>query len=240
MAVVIMILMAIFGTINFLIKDQDASFTFYLNELVFLGAIYTSMFFKDWSFKARSVALAILPASALEKILLVLFYTVVVFIPLFTIVFFSSIIGILKILNKDSLFVFFDSYRGLSPIAALVLYAILPYVFVQSLILLCSVWFKKMQFLIAFSVYAILAVGTVYLNSIYIESMLSFGGIRPSIIKQLMFFPLDISYWGGNTNMRTQMVTRSELITVISAIVLMISTILFYLGSYFKLKEKEV
>jgi hypothetical protein len=240
MAVVIMILMAIFGIFNLLIQDQDASFTYYLNEMVFLGAIYTSMVFKDWSYKARSVSLLILPATALEKILLVMFYTVVVFIPLFTIVYFASLFGILKILNKDSLFVFFDQYHGLSPITALLLYAILPYVFVQSLILLCTVWFKKMQFLIAFALYAILIGGSFFLNPYYIERLLSFGGIRPEIIKQLVFFPLDISYWGGNKKMLTQMVTRSDLITLISAIVLMISTILFYMASYFKLKEKEV
>ena len=235
-----MILPAIFKRISLPIYNQDFEFNAFTTFLLLIGGMFTAMFFNEWSFKSRSVSLIVLPASALEKILLVLFYTVVVFVPIFTILYFSSNFVVFKIIREDIYFTLLEPYRGLSIIPAILLYAVLPYVFFQSIVLLFSVWFKKSQALIAFGVIALLMIGATIWNTYFIYSLIRVGDLLPNVSKQLVFFPLDVSYWDNDSKIHTMLIARSILITPISAIVLMISTLLFYLASYFKLKEKEI
>jgi len=238
--IIVMIISALFGTIIISFLNQDLMFNILSNFLVLFGGIYTAMFFKDWSYKVRSASLVMLPASTFEKILLVLFYAVVVFVPLFTLIYFGHLYGLSKIFHKDKLFLILDQYRGLSPIPAILIYAVLPYIFFQSIVLLFSVWLKKNQFIIAFVLFAILMIGVGIWNAYFIRSLISVGDGFPTVSKQLVFFPLDASYWDNNSKIRTQLITSNNLVLQISVIVLTISTLLFYMASYFKLKEKEI
>ena len=61
----------------------------YINTLVIVGGVYTGLFFRDWTHKARAVSLLMLPTTAFEKIALVVFYAVILFIPLFTFAFYG-------------------------------------------------------------------------------------------------------------------------------------------------------
>jgi len=239
-SIIVMLIAAIFGTIILTFRNQDLMFNIFSNFLVLFGGIYTAMFFKDWSYKARSVSFVVLPASALEKILLVLFYAVVVFVPLFTLIYFGHLYGLSKILHQDKLFLILEQYRGLSPLPAILIYAVLPYMFFQSIVLLFSVWFKKNQFMIAFVLFALLMLGVGIWNAYFIRSLISVGDGLPTVSKQLVFFPLDVSYWDSDSKIRTMLITKNIVVLQISVIVLTISTLLFYLASYFKLKEKEV
>jgi hypothetical protein len=239
-AVILMILPAIFKRISLPIHNQDFEFNAFETFLFIVGGMFTTKFFNEWSFKSRSVSLIVLPASALEKILLVLFYTVVVFVPIFTIVYFGSNFVIFKIFKQVNYFTLFEQYRGLSTIPAILLYSVLPYIFFQSIVLLFSVWLKKRQTLIAFGFILLLIIGVTIWNSYFIQSLIRVGDSLPSVSRQLVFFPLDVSYWENDSKIRTLLITRNSLIMPISVIVLTISTLLFYMASYFKLKEKEL
>ena len=239
-AVILMILPAFFKRISLPSQNQDFEFNAFTTFLLVIGGMFTTMFFNEWSFKSRSVSLIVLPASALEKILLVLFYTVVVFVPIFTILYFSSNFVIFKIIKEVNYFTFLEQYRGLSTIPAILLYAVLPYIFFQSIVLLFSVWLKKSQILIALGFIALLMIGVTIWNSYFIHSLIRVGDSLPSVSKQLVFFPVDVSYWENDSKIRTLLITRNNLIMTISVIVLTISALLFYVASYFKLKEKEI
>jgi len=239
-SVILMILPAIFKRISLPIQNQDFEFNAFTTFLLVIGGMFTTMFFKEWSYKSRSVSLIVLPASALEKILLVLFYTVVVFVPIFTILYFGSNFVIFKIFKQVNYFTLLEQYRGLSTTPAILLYAVLPYIFFQSIVLLFSVWLKKSQTLIAFGFIALLMIGVTIWNSYFIHSLIRVGDSLPSVSKQLVFFPVDVSYWENESKIRTLLITRNNLIMPISVIVLTISALLFYVASYFKLREKEI
>lgn len=239
-SIIVMILPTIFRIITLFYHDQEFEFNVYITFLVLIGGIYTTIFFKDWTNKSQSLSVIMLPASAIEKILLILFYTVVVFVPVFTIVYFSSNFIVLKVLKHSNFLSYFEQYRGLSFIPAIILYAILPYIFFQSIVLLFSVWFKKYQVLIVFGLFALLLIGVTYWNFYFIHSLIREGDGLPNVSKQIVFFPLDVSYWDNDSKIRTLLITRNILVLQISVIVLTISTLLFYMASYFKLKEKEI
>jgi len=212
----------------------DTVFLSYVIFLVLIGGVYTVMFFKEWTYKARAVSLLMLPASALEKLALVLFYSVIVFIPVFTAVFYTSCLAFSKIFNPGMPFIFIDQCRGLSPLPALILYAFLPYAFFQSLVLLFAICLKKRQAVRALEVIAILFIITAFWNLFYIKWLTGDQGNGMNVFNQFVFFPTVVEYDSSRTKI------ASLLITNVSIIILAISTLLFYIASYFKLKEKEI
>ena len=212
----------------------ETVFLSYVIFLVLIGGVYTGMFFKEWTYKARAVSLLILPATTLEKFALVLFYSVIVFIPVFTVFFYSSCFALSKIFNPGMPFSFIDQYRGLSTFPALILYAFLPYAFFQSLVLLFAICFKKRQTVRALEVIAILFIITTFWNMFYIGWLTGGPGGRVLVLNQFAFFPTVIEYDSSRTKI------TSLLITNVSMIILAISTMLFYIASYLKLKEKEI
>jgi len=222
----------------------ETVFLSYVIFLVLIGGVYTSMFFKEWTYKARAASLLILPATALEKLALVLFYSVIVFIPAFTVVFYSSCTALSKIFNPGMPFSFIDQYRGLSLLPALILYAFLPYAFFHSLVLLFAICFKKRQAVRALEVIAVLFIITAFWNMFYIGWLTGGPGGRVNVFNQFVFFPTVVEYdiffhkIVEYDSSRTKI--TSLLITNVSIIVLAISTLLFYIASYLKLKEKEI
>jgi len=214
--------------------DPEQIFKMYFSSLVLIGGIYTGWFFKKWTHTPRAASLLMLPATAFEKIALVLFYTVVLFIPVFTVVFYGSHFVLSKISNSALPFSFIEQYRGLSPIPALIIYAFLHYAFFQSLFLLFSVWFKERQIVMAFGMIVVVFFIIGLLNIGYVD-LLS-GNDHAVYSNQLGFFPTDLKYSiSGDFRIIT-----SPLIANVNILMLAISTLLLYLVSYFKLKEKEI
>ena len=243
------IILAMFMTVK---NNPEGLFQYYIFSLVLIGGYYTGMFFKNWTYTARASTLLMLPSTAFEKIALVLFYAVIVFIPVFTLFYYGSVYILFKILHSDMQYLFIDQYHGLSPLLAFIVYALLPYTFFQSLVLLFSLGFKKRQTLKALQVIGILFIIILIWNQHYIQWVTG-NSIHSIIISnQLVLFPIEVNYQsdgsgiyrevsgllsGGSGRYRQ---ISSLMIANISIIVLAISTLLFYLASYFKLKEKEI
>jgi hypothetical protein len=173
-----------------------------------------------------------LPASTFEKIILAIFYAVVLFIPVYTIVSVGSYFTISRILNLGKLFTISDIVKYTISFNV-VFKVLLVYTFYHSLFLLMSVWFKKKQFLMALIVIFILMITVFFLNKYYIQWLTgnSWVGISP-----FSLFHSRIEYHQiGHSSEIT-----SNLIANMNTLIYSMMTILFYIASYFKLKEKEI
>ncbi|NWJ51168.1 MAG: hypothetical protein HXX14_09895 [Bacteroidetes bacterium] len=207
---------------------MDQFYTIYLFILVLVGAIYTGSFFKNWTNSARVISLISLPASVFEKIAVIIFYTVILLIPIFTTVFYGSYFLISS-----------ESVNGSLPLSALslkqspLLSILLPFAFFQSLFLLIYIWFQKRQFLITLLVIITSIFIAYFLNRYYIQWLT--GNTRVGI------YPFELFHSRVEYHkIRNGCEITSDLIANMNILIYSIMTILFYIASYFKLKEKEI
>jgi hypothetical protein len=225
---------------------QVQEYPFYVFFLVLIGGIYTSMFYMQWGNRIQVLFFLMLPATAFEKIALYLFYSVIVFIPVFTIVYFGSEFIIQKIMGQISLFSYDQQFHNQSSYPIIATYILIIYLFFQSFFLICAVWFEKRQLTKALGIIMIAYI-IIYFGKFYIQHLT--GVTSVSISNQMVIFPTDIDYRGtGGQSWENYVLVRSVgyykitslLIANISLVVLSVLSMLFYVASYFKLREKEI
>ncbi len=226
-------------------KQSESNFFIYVMSLVIIGGLFTNMFFKEWTYKSRAASILTLPATPLEKLALVLFYSVIVFFPVFTLVYHTNLFIITGIFDSSNQGPFLLEYHGLTPVLSLIVYAFVPYLFFNAMFLLFSICFKKKQTLIAFGVIMFLIIATAIGNMQYIKSFIDLKGIMVNINQQFIFFPTVVEYSNTSriielSNPFTNIKISSLFILNTSIFVVTISTLLFYLASYFKLREKQI
>lgn len=227
----------------YLIENKPAMeevYGFYIIILILIGGIYLSMFFKDWSNTARSSSFLTMPVTALEKIALVLFYSVILFIPAFTIVYYYSCMIMSNILHPEIIFTikkYFEfRINGIydnHPILAITTGVIMPYVFVHSLFLLSTVWFKKMQLLKGLAGIVILFFVFYFWYHYYFQIMIGSDKVD---LKPYDLFPKEIYYRDSEYGFTI----TSHILTNISMLLYTIIPVIIYVATYFKLKEKEI
>ena len=202
----------------------------YIFLMIVTGGIYTGMFFAKWTDKAKGSIYILLPALAFEKIALVFFCTVLIFVPLFTCVFYLESLLLSQIYYPGGEVWFMEQSGEHSNIYTFISDAIVPYLFFQSLFLLLNIWLEKRQTVrvliyLAFSYFAVMMSTALYIQR--------FSGIHSILVREKMvLFPVTVSYSGY--------LFTSPLIANVSVPILFIITILIYMASYFKLKEKEI
>ena len=209
-------------------------YIFYILFLLYSGAIYTGVFLKKWTHKSRATAFLMLPVTAFERIAVVLLFTIVLFIPLFTIIFYGSSLLLFKMSHPMLPFSIGSLFEGGSFLTAFCLYVILPFTLFQSFCLLFAVWLKKGQVFIAMAVIVAFFILNNILVAIYMKGLN--GGIVNFMGNQIALFPDTVSYYSKGNFQKVS----SPLISDISILVYIVMAILFYLVSYFKLKEKEI
>lgn len=232
-SLLIMILPVLWAQI-FRFLDPLNVFNIYMSFLWIIGGLYSSTFFKEWNYKARSESIILLPSTAFEKIALVFFHTIIIFIPVYSFLFYSSWIVLSKLLHPGGPFSYILEYQNLPLFRALIVYVFTPYLFMQSFLLLFSIWFNKRQTVIAFAVFAFAFASSINLCEHYIQYLS--GNHSVNVNNYLLFFPIDIWYYGEGVNLKT----TSQLNLNLGILVLWLVTLLFYMASYFKLKEKEI
>jgi hypothetical protein len=206
----------------------------YVLLMIPVGGLYSGMFFKKWTDKVKGSNYLMLPATVTEKIALVFFYTIVVFIPLYTGLFYLESLILHKIYNPDAEMLFIGQTVQYSPIYTFLTEAIVLYVFLQSLFLLFQIWFRKRQ-TVKILIYLYCSFFFVTLCNTYYLKWIS-GSQHIFIDKKFVLFPVTVSYSGY---MDLDLFT-SPLIAGISVPVIILITILIYIAAYYKLKEKEI
>lgn len=233
-SLIVMAIPSVITQLIWYIHDMETLFQYYIFCLVLIGGVYTGMFFKKWTRTASTISFLMLPATALEKIALVLFYTVVLFVPIVTGIVYSSHFVIFKIANPEMTFSISELYDDKSFILAFVFNVLLPYAFFQSIFLLFYVWFKKWQFVIALAVLVILEFIIIIWGRQYIPWLT--GDHQNHISTESMLFPTNITF-----NTAGEYVgIANQLSTDISRFIYVVIILLLYIASYFKLKEKEI
>lgn len=233
-SIIVMFLPAIVLMVIPLRLNPDAIFGMYTGFLGIIGALYTGLFFKDWTYKARAVSSLMMAATTLEKIALILFYSIIVFIPLFTIQYWITSYALLKIFRPEIPYLFLAQFRGFTTLQAFIVFALVPCFFNQSLVLLFTLSFKKRQIVKALVVILLLPIITNMMERYFLQWLTGGSGGAPFISEQFLFFPTLVNYMGSTTKI------SSSLITNVSILIIVVCTLLFYIASYFKLKEKEI
>lgn len=233
-SIVAMIIPAIFIALRYRRYDPQFVYNSYLFFILLFGTLLTAQFFKNWNHTSRTVSLLNLPATAFEKIVLVQFYTVVLFIPVLTILFCGTNLTLYEISNPGMSFLISDLTGKQSLVYAFCSSVLVPYIFIQSFFLLINVWIRKSQYVIAL----VIILGLLITDFIFMNSYMSWltGGVTSLPGSTMMLFPTSVHF---TENGHFQEMT-SKLIFNISTMVYLIMTVLFYTASYFKLKEKEI
>jgi hypothetical protein len=209
-------------------------YTFYIVCLIYTGMIYTGLFFKRWTNKSGAISFLMLPVTVFERIAVVLLFTIVLFIPIFTVVYYYSNLVLFKVLNPSLTFSIASLFKGHTVLSAFCLYVLLPFTLFQSFFLLCLVWFKKNQIFIALAIFVLI----ILINNLLIIKYMN--GITRGVIQINDFFftlfPTSVKFWNDNSWQEIS----SQLISNINYYVYGIMTLFFYMAAYFKLKEKEI
>lgn len=209
-------------------------FSAYIFFMIVTGGVYTGMFFTKWTDKAKGSTYILLPALAFEKIALVFFCTVLIFVPLYTSVFYLESLLLTQIYYPGGEMLFMEQAGEHSNLYTFVSEAIVSYLFFQSLFLLLHIWLKNRQTVRVLIYLAFSYLVVIMCNGLYIQR---FSGNRGAfVIEKSVLFPVTVSYSGfGDYTLFT-----STLIAGISIPVIVIITILIYMAAYYKLKEKEI
>ena len=232
--IIFMIVPSLLYTLLYGRSRVDMFYPFYIFFLVLTGTISTGMFFKNWMHQSRATTLLILPSTPFEKIALVLFYTILVILPVFTFVFYFSNLVLYTSGYPGKPFSMISFYDDHSLIYAIIFRIIIPYAFSQSFFLLCTTWFKKRQIVTGLASSVMILIAVNIWNFSFIKSLTAGMSFFP--VNQFLLFPSSVQYHlqGNSQNI------SSNLIYTISLLVYVIMTVLFFMAAYFKLKEKEI
>jgi hypothetical protein len=200
-------------------KSGDVQKTTYFLSLFVVGTLYASQYFSDLGSRAKASNFLLVPASAFEKVLCALMYTVVLFMVVLTAAYYLIDIMMVAVLKQivtteeagvENVFqVGFFIFRN-----NLVINGMLFFLAIQSAFLLGSVYFKKYSFL------KTIIIGFVAYFFLF--------GITYMLCKPL--FPGD----------RDQVSIPGRIEQIFGLVLMYVVAPLFWVLTYYRLKAKEV
>ena len=203
-------------------KSGDVQKSTYFFSLFVVGTLYASQYFNDLGSRAKASNFLLVPASAFEKVLCSLTYTVVFFIIVFTAAYYLIDILMLTISNnfvtknkhaeQGTINVFQSGFFILRE--NLKINALLFFLAIQSAFLLGSVYFKKYSFLKT-------------IISCFVVYFFLFG------VTYLLCRPL---FPGGRDEVRIP----SWVEQAFGILLMYVIAPLFWMLTYFRLKQKQV
>ena len=234
LSTVLMIIPALLQKLIYGNIEPNALYFLYFFFLTLTGMLFTGTFLKNWSHKSRATTFLMLPSTTLEKISVVLFYTIILIIPIFTIGYYFFNYALYTAQDSGISFSVRTFYIRQSFLSTFPLRVLLPYAFFQSLFLLNAIWLKKRQIVITLAVIILSLILINIWNYQFIKGLT--GGVTSVPGSQWMMFPSSVNYRIGGSS---QLIT-SDIILNICTSVYSFMTLMFYMASYFKLKEKEI
>ena len=213
----------------------------YFFPLFAVGAFYSSQFFKDMHSRTKGVNYLLVPASALEKLLCALFYGLVLFFVVFTLLFY--IVDVLAVAAGNILHPYYGgSGAGVNKATVANVfdldteqnvgyYFILFFVAVQASALLGSAYFSNYHFIKTAIVFCLLALFIFVLESAVLNHLLPRGGFNQNM-HTYRFFTDDNKSW--------QITLASWIGDSFSVLFKYAFPPLFWVVTYYRLKEKEV
>jgi hypothetical protein len=205
--------------------DKNAQVFFFFSIMLLSGTIFTSTVFSDLGERKKAVAWLVLPASHLEKYLVAWIYSFLLFIIVYTMIFYLALFAALNIQHVHSHHIVI---LNIFEKQILQMYGV--FAFLHAIAFFGAVYFEKLHFIkTAFAFFIILAVLVVInqglLNGLLgrtIDSSLPFGYMR-----------------FGDTGQAVDIKISSQ-DTPYLLYLMIILTFIFWVATYFRLKEKQV
>ncbi len=221
---------------------QEVTFVF---TLFLIGPFYASQYFNELSSKTKGTNYLMVPASVLEKLLCSVLYSIVLFFIVFTIAFYF--VDFLAILTANIAHPSYNATqlpdgRNLKAVATNVFnmraggadqqnmsyYFISIFLAVQSAALLGSIYFNKYSY-----IKTAISLALIFLMVAFLE------------VKVLMSFMPKGHYWGTGFEIYEDGTKKIVLLpgwtkTVLGLLLFNAFPIIFWVTTYFRLKEKEV
>ena len=235
----------------------------YYAGLFVVGCLYGSMLFADLGSKTRGLNYMVVPASQLEKLLCALFYGVVVFFVCYTAIFYVTDFIMLKAGNaimyshwlkghttgdvfvpQEIMNVFFtpDHHNGNQP--GFVLYLLLLYIVVQAAFIYGSIFYPK--FSLIKTVISLLLIGlcSAFIFGKIIKDILPPGNYHEDLTSYTVY---TVKKTGGDGVMIYSDANTDKLISLPAWIGKVLVFLLqyafaplFWIATYYRLKEKEI
>lgn len=207
------------------INNQIPFFVFFL---MMGGSIFTSIIFSDLGKKKKAIAALMLPASHFEKFLIGWTWSYIIFQLLFIPVFYISVIVINQIFHHDAS----DKPELMSLFSAdqknyifLVFFAVL-----HAIVLLASIYFETYHFIKAAFAFFISYFLLIYLNFKFLQLV-----ITQYIESAIPFTNVNVNENGTYFHLR---MPDDEM--KYTLIIFLVFAVILWVGSFYRLKEKEV
>lgn len=214
----------------FIIPDvTDAGFqeASYVIMLLIAGSIFTSTIFQDFGDRARAIPALTLPASVFEKFLVGWLYSYVIFILVYTAVFYLAVSGLLAMKNWDSgkHDDFFSLWKG-EVALAFVFFSVL-----HGVALFGAAHFRKLHFIKTGVIFFILLILALVSNTLFVKAITGIPVIKMAI-------PFGFAHFYVNDRDYSAVVAgRGPLVDLGT---LMAAAVLLWVAAYYKLKERQV
>lgn len=232
-------------THNFYVEESIQLVTYFVC-LFIAGAFYASQFFSDLGSQPKGINYLLTPASTLEKIACTLFYVVLLFFVFLTLAFYIVDVSMVALANTLQATLHHDeSLTGQSKVVNVFMdtkhnadsyninyYFLLLFFAVQSFFLLGSAYFSKYSFVKTAITIFLLLLGAFFIEAYVMDSFLPKGSHSGNFTTYLTFK----GDW-----------TPYKIVTLPAWINRLLTTLLFYafpplfwIVTYFRVKEKEV
>jgi hypothetical protein len=220
-------------------SDGGSLYTGWFAILFFLtGCVLASNIFGQWADFGRSSTYLLLPATTTEKFMSGLFYSIVIFIPVFTLLYFLT--GYLFFSVLHPAVTVSDIIKGgmnrnvATFVVRIFVDFILALLLLQSVSLICAAAFKKRQFII--SSFLLVLLLWIYLGGInYMISTLA-----KTVYLDTKFLPFMDYGFAYDNNSTWASFHFNHLIYRLNYVIWIMITGLLYLSAWFKLREREL
>jgi hypothetical protein len=231
--------------------DESVQYGTYYVGLFITGCLYASTLFADLSSKPKGINYLSVPASQLEKTICTLLYGVVIFFIFYSLLFYVADIIMVKVGNAAAhvywqknhaagmvfepqkvVNVFWTDSRSGQGEFNFLFYVLLCYFAVQSAYLLGSVYFSRFSFIKT----------TVGLLFIWLLLIVFVGKVLNSFMPDGSFYQSMSSYRLNNgDDMSEKIIRLPEWVNTVSLFLLKYAFApIFWIATYFRVKEKEI
>jgi hypothetical protein len=208
------------------IRMQSA---FFINFLLFSGAIFTSMIFSDLGDKKKAIPVLTLPVSNFERYLVGWLYSFVIFQVVFVITFYLIDFILISVGSTDLLIK--NSLLGTTGEDTELKMAFTVYVFIHAITFLGAIYFERMHFIKTAFVFFIFVIALFLLDQPFTQMMYD----KMEGVKGIPFVGVNI-----RTQQSTYMITPDNGTNMVNGFMALAVTFLLWTAAFFKLKEKQV
>jgi hypothetical protein len=205
--------------------DKNIQTFFFFSIMLLAGTIFTSSSFADLGEKKKAITWLVLPASHFEKYLVAWIYSFLLFIIVYTLIFYLALFTALNIQHVHS-----NRMVILNIFEMQILQMYLVFAFLHAIAFFGAIYFEKLHFIKTAFAFFIIIAGLILLNksllSVFIGKSVDasppFGNMRFAEGAQMV----DIKIEKQNTPYILYL--------------FIILTFIFWVAAYFRLKEKQV